>query len=486
MQFNSLEFLLFLPIVFVLYWHLLGNRYKLQNLFVVIASYVFYGWWDWRFLVLIAFTTCCSFFNAIAIKRSLDKKELGKAKLILAGNVVINLAILGVFKYYNFFADSLQELLKCFSLHLDYPTLNIILPVGISFYTFQALSYTIDVKRQVIDPTKDIVVFFAYVSFFPQLVAGPIERATNFLPQFLKERSFDYETAIDGCRQMLWGFFKKVVIADNCAYYANIAFDNHNEVGSLSLLLGALFFTFQIYGDFSGYSSIAIGCAKLFGIKLRDNFRVPYFSRDVAEFWKRWHISLNRWFVDYVYIPLGGNRVTKPKVVRNIFVIFLLSGLWHGANWTYIAWGAYHACLFIPLIIMNKNHRYGNEFRGDRALPTLSDVANMSVTFMLVVIGWIIFRSTSISQAYEYLIRMFSFEYNGEFGVSVRDSLWLLLAIPAMLCIEWYNRNSRHEYQKFISNKAVNFIFNMILVIAIYWSYLMTLESDTTFIYFQF
>ena len=486
MLFNSFAFAIFLPIVFLLYWKVFGKNLKLQNLFIVIVSYVFYGWWDWRFLFLIAFTTGCSYLCALAIKLNLDRGNDAVARYYSICNVAVNLAILGVFKYYNFFVESLSNFLDAFSIHLDYPTLNIILPVGISFYTFQALSYTLDVKRRKIEPTRDAVSFFAFVSFFPQLVAGPIERATNLLPQFRHERCFDYNTAVDGCRQMLWGFFKKVVIADNCAYYANIAFDNHNEVGSLSLLLGALFFTFQIYGDFSGYSSIAIGCAKLFGIKLRENFRVPYFSRDVAEFWKRWHISLNRWFVDYVYIPLGGNRVTKPMVVRNIFAIFLLSGLWHGANWTYIAWGAYHACLFIPLIIMNKNHRYGNEFRGDRALPTLSDVANMSVTFILVVIGWIIFRSISISQAYEYLIRMFSFEYNGEFGVSVGDSLWLLLAIIAMLCIEWHNRNSRHEYQKFITNKAVNFIFNMILVIAIYWSYLMTLESDTTFIYFQF
>lgn len=486
MIFNSIEFLVFLPIVFIVYWLILGKNQKLQNLFVVAASYLFYGWWDWRFLFLIAFTTICSFINALAIKKNQDDGNYNLAKAFSAGNIIINLAILGVFKYYNFFAESLQELLNNFNCNLDYPTLNIILPVGISFYTFQALSYTIDVYRGKLEPTKDPVAFFAFVSFFPQLVAGPIERATNLLPQFQKARHFDYNTAVDGCRQMLWGFFKKVVIADNCAYYANIAFENHNEVGSLSLLLGAIFFTFQIYGDFSGYSSIAIGCAKLFGIKLQSNFKFPYFSRDIAEFWKRWHISLNKWFVDYVYIPLGGSRVSKVMVVRNTFAIFLLSGLWHGANWTYVSWGLYHACLFIPLILLNKNHRYKGGFSENRLLPTVTELGNMFITFILVMIGWIIFRATSITQAFEYIVRMFCFEKNGEVWVSAKETLWLDGLILLTLCVEWWNRNDYDTFYfkgvRLFQYRLIRWIIYYVVLISMYYYS----REGQTFIYFQF
>lgn len=486
MLFNSFEFLVFLPIVFIAYWLILGKNLKLQNLFVVAASYLFYGWWDWRFLFLIAFTTICSFLNALAIKKNLDKGKTNLAKAFSVGNIVINVAILGVFKYYNFFAESLRELFNNFNCSLDYPTLNIILPVGISFYTFQALSYTIDVYRGKLEPTKDPVAFFAFVSFFPQLVAGPIERATNLLPQFQKARHFDYDTAVDGCRQMLWGFFKKVVIADNCAYYSNIAFENHNEVGSLSLLLGAIFFTFQIYGDFSGYSSIAVGCAKLFGIKLQPNFKFPYFSRDIAEFWKRWHISLNKWFVDYVYIPLGGSRVSRAKVVRNTFAIFLLSGLWHGASWTYVGWGLYHACLFIPLILLNKNHRYIGGSSEGRFWPTVSEMGNMFFTFILVMIGWIIFRATSITQAVEYIIRMFSIEKNGDVWVSAKETLLLDGLILLTLCVEWWNRNEEHEFHKIIPNTYFRTAIYVVLIVSVYLSYIYLMENDNTFIYFQF
>ena len=483
MLFNSLEFLVFLPSVFLLYWFVFRSR-RWQNLLVVAASYVFYGWWDWRFLLLIAFTSLCSFGSGLLIEKYGGHRKRQKA--VSAANIIVNLAILGVFKYYNFFVENLDMLFSSVGWRLDWATMNIILPVGISFYTFQALSYTIDVYQKKLPATQDLVEFFAYISFFPQLVAGPIERATHLLPQFQRSRSFDYVQAVDGCRQMLWGFFKKVVIADNCAYYADIAFDNHSEVGSLSLLLGAFFFTIQIYGDFSGYSSIAIGCAKLFGIKLQTNFKVPYFSRDVAEFWKRWHISLNKWFVDYVYIPLGGNRVSKSKVVRNIFVIFLLSGLWHGANWTYVTWGAYHACLFVPLILLNKNHRYDAALSQGRALPTLKELANMCLTFVLVMVGWIVFRATSIEQACEYVARMVSLETNSNFGVSLRDSGWLFGVIPLMFGVEWKNRNAEHEFHRVIPSKVVRYLVYVALVLAVYFAYMMSMERDNEFIYFQF
>ena len=335
MLFNSLEFLIFLPIVFTLYW-LLRKSVRLQNLLVVVVSYIFYGWWDYKFLFLIALTTLCSFGSGIWVDICKVRRV---RKTITVCNIMLNLGILGAFKYYNFFAHSFQEMMNGFNIAIDWPVLNLVLPVGISFYTFQALSYTIDVYRKKIEPTRNVLSFFAFISFFPQLVAGPIERATNLLPQFQRQRYFDYTQAVDGCRQMLWGFFKKMVIADNAAFFVQQIFDAPEHYHSLSLLVGAVLFSIQIYGDFSGYSDIAIGCARLFGINLCVNFRFPYFSRNIAEFWRRWHISLNKWFVDYVYIPLGGSRVSKAKVIRNTFIIFLLSGLWHGANWTFVIWG---------------------------------------------------------------------------------------------------------------------------------------------------
>ena len=340
MLFTSIEFFIFLPVVFALYW-ILQKQVRWQNLLVVAASYLFYGWWDWRFLLLIAFTTVCSYASGQLIR--LDRSRRHNLTVMWT-NIGINLAILGLFKYYDFFA---VELAKLLGVSGDSVMLNLILPVGISFYTFQALSYSIDIYRGKMEPTRDVVAFFAYVSFFPQLVAGPIERATNLLPQFLKKREFDYGMAVDGVRQMLWGFFKKVVVADNCAVFVDKIWADIGSQSSINLALAAVLFSIQIYCDFSGYSDIAIGCAKLFGIKLMRNFNVPYFSRDIAEFWRRWHISLTTWFRDYVYIPLGGSRVTKWKVVRNTFIIFLVSGFWHGANWTFLSWGAFHAMLFL-------------------------------------------------------------------------------------------------------------------------------------------
>ena len=354
MLFNSLEFLIFLPIVFAVYW-LLARHLRLQNLFVVVVSYVFYGWWDWRFLILIAFTSLWSFlFGLLELKgetRSLP------SKLRLALSCAINLGILGYFKYCDFFVSQAVVILRQFGFESHVSSLNIILPVGISFYTFQALSYTIDVYRRSIKPTKDPIAFFAFISFFPQLVAGPIERATNLLPQFLKPRQFNYPLAVEGCRQMLWGFFKKVLVADSCAYVANnILINSHPS--SISLWVGMIAFSFQIYGDFSGYSDIAIGCSKLFGVRLMRNFAYPYFARDIAEFWRRWHISLTTWFRDYLYIPLGGSRCSTLKKVGNTFAIFLVSGFWHGANWTFIAWGAFHAVCFLPLLVLGRNRKY--------------------------------------------------------------------------------------------------------------------------------
>lgn len=333
MLFNSIEFFIFLPIVFILYWKVVGAQLRLQNVFVVVASYVFYGWWDWRFLLLIALTTGCSYVSGRLIENYGGRRSM--QRVVCISNIVLNLAILCYFKYVNFFGESFAALLRTIGMQADWVTIDVLLPVGISFYTFQALSYTIDVYRNKMKPTHDVVAFFAFVSFFPQLVAGPIERATNLLPQFEQKRMFDYDKAVDGMRQILWGLFKKIVVADNCAAVVDSVWAAYDDQSGATLLLAAIFFTFQIYGDFSGYSDIAIGTARLFGINLKRNFNFPYFSRDIAEFWRRWHISLNTWFRDYIYIPLGGSRCSRWKVMRNTMIIFLVSGFWHGANWTF-------------------------------------------------------------------------------------------------------------------------------------------------------
>lgn len=477
MLFNSFEFLIFLPVVFILYWKVFGGKLKLQNAFVVIASYVFYGWWDWRFLVLIAITTFCSYFSGIAID-STDRKAI--QKISLWGNIVINIGILCCFKYFNFFAINFAALLRMVGMQADPVTLDLILPVGISFYTFQALSYTIDVYRGKITGTKDFFAFFAFISFFPQLVAGPIERATNLLPQFLKERKFNYSQATDGCWQILWGFFKKVVVADNCATIANHIFNDYESFGSMSLFAGAIFFTFQIYGDFSGYSDIAIGTAKLFGINLMQNFKVPYFSRNIAEFWRRWHISLTTWFRDYIYIPLGGSRCSKSKVVRNTFAIFLISGFWHGAEWTFIIWGGYHALLFVPLILTGKNRKYIDTVASSRLMPSLSDAAKMAVTFMLVVLGWIIFRAQNIHHAADYIGRMFSFLPSE--AAMPKHSLEAGIYIVLMLFVEWFTREKSHSLQLTLKSRALNITVITILILIIE----LTMGKPSDFIYFQF
>lgn len=362
-------------------------------------------------------------------------------KIILWGNVVLNLGILGLFKYYNFFVGNLQALLTPVGVNLDSITLNLILPVGISFYTFQAISYTIDVYRRKLEPTNDIVAFFAFISFFPQLVAGPIERATNLLPQFLRPRKFDYAVAVDGCRQILWGLFKKMVVADNCATYVNKVFDAPDSFGGINLWLAAFLFTFQIYGDFSGYSDIAIGVAKLFGINLMRNFKTPYFSRDIAEFWRRWHISLTTWFRDYIYIPLGGSRCKKTKVLRNTFIIFLVSGFWHGAEWTFIAWGGFHAALFTPLVLRGKNRKYLGEVANDSWLPSMSESLMMAWTFLLVMIGWVLFRADNIVFAWSYLCRMFT-----DFSITGFPSKLVFVWIFILMIVEWVERKRNHPF----------------------------------------
>lgn len=479
MLFNSIEFLVFLPITFIVYW-LLGRSVRWQNLFVVAASYLFYGWWDWRFLLLIAFTTLCSYASGLLIERG--RGRLRYARRVMWGNIAVNLLILCLFKYYDFFAQSFAD--AFLGGNADGILLHWVLPVGISFYTFQALSYSIDVYRGSLKPTHDVVAFMAYVSFFPQLVAGPIERATSLLPQFEQGRRFDYGVAADGMRQMLWGFFKKMVVADSCALYVDEVFAHPDWYNGATLLSAAVLFTIQIYGDFSGYSDIAIGCAKLFGIRLRRNFNVPYFSRDIAEFWRRWHISLTTWFRDYIYIPLGGSRVAKGRVVLNTFVIFLVSGMWHGANWTFLAWGAYHAVLFLPLILLGKNRKYTNVVAAGRRWPRLKEVGQMLLTFGLAAMGWVLFRADSIEQAWAYIRHMFAHLLEGGPNITGPVDLWVVIvSVATMTVVEWANREQAHEFALQPRSRVLRWAGYAALLFMM-GAYMVT--NEMPFIYFQF
>lgn len=479
MLFNSIEFVIFLPLTFVVYW-LLRKKTGWQNAFVVGASYLFYGWWNWRFLLLIAFTTLCSYISGRAIEASATK--LAKAKAVMWGNIILNLGILGIFKYYDFFIQSFAD--TFLHGHADHLLLHLVLPVGISFYTFQALSYSIDVYRGSLKATRNPLAFFAYVSFFPQLVAGPIERATSLLPQFEQPRRFDYRQCVDGLRQMLWGFFKKMMVADSCAQYADPIFQHPDWYNGATLLLAAVLFTLQIYCDFSGYSDIAIGCAKLFGIRLRRNFNVPYFSRDIAEFWRRWHISLTTWFRDYIYIPLGGSRCSKGKVIRNTFVIFLVSGMWHGANWTFLAWGAYHAVLFMPMILLGKNRRHTDVVAAGRRLPSLAELGQMTITFVLAVMGWVLFRADSIEAAWAYYQHMFGHLFSGGPNITSQLNKWVMIvAITLLTVVEWINRAEEHEFVRQPRSRVLRWGFYLVLLTMI-GAYMVT--NEMPFIYFQF
>ena len=575
MLFNSIEYLFFLPIVFAIYW-LLRNHLKLQNLFVVLASYVFYGWWDYKFLLLIAFTSLCSYASGLLIDKTKRCTVYGVrcinwAKFWMITNIVLNLGILAVFKYYDFFVSEFGAL---FGISTESLLLRIILPVGISFYTFQVLSYSIDVYRKKIEPIRDIIAFFAFISFFPQLVAGPIERATNLLPQFLQKRTFSYEQGVDGMRQILWGLFKKLVVADNCAMYVDQVWAAYDTQSGSTLLLAAILFTFQIYGDFSGYSDIAIGTAKLFGIELMRNFNNPYFSRDIAEFWRRWHISLTTWFRDYVYIPLGGSRpiiikenntentlhennqenrldlikkaestvansnpqstvpysaheqapgqtndpllatdadthhlsdslqkngfsilTKKPKnifsayinnielrkkliVVRNVMVVFLICGLWHGANWTYLVWGLYNVLLFLPLILLGKSKRYKDSPLVWKQLP------QMLLSFVLVTIGWIIFRAPSLSDAWDVVCNICSGTlWSAPYIFPMQEMLFMATGILVMIGVEWLQRNEAHGLVlNRMTSRVMRYAIYIVLITMILWKG----DSGDAFIYFQF
>jgi len=476
MIFNSLDFAIFLPIVFFLYWFVFHKTVARQNILVVVASYMFYGWWDYRFLALILFSTIVDFgIGRLLLRTDVQKKR----KLLLGISISTNLGLLGFFKYYNFFADSFVDVFRFFGQTIQANTLDIILPVGISFYTFQTLSYTIDVYRKKLEPTSNFIEFAAFVSFFPQLVAGPIERATNLLPQFRQKRVFKYAEAMDGVYLVIWGLFKKVVIADNCAFFVNQIFNTPGQFSSLELFLGAVLFGFQIYGDFSGYSDIAIGTSRLFGLKLLTNFRFPYFSRDIAEFWRRWHISLSNWFRDYLYIPLGGSRGSKREQIRNVFIIFLVSGLWHGANWTYVIWGGIHAILFLPLILFNAHKKYLVKTK-----MTSAQIPFMLLTFIMVTIAWIYFRSNTVDIANAYLgslfynLDVFSLDLFYNSSKSLLFSVISFTGILILLIMEFLNAKKGYE--------EVRLSFTTALGVMIIIVFMGAFKNPQDFIYFQF
>lgn len=483
MLFNSIDFAIFLPIVFLLYWFVANKNLKLQNLLIVVASYVFYGWWDWRFLSLIVFSTIVDY----TVGRKLRTEEnQHKRKILLWTSILINLGFLGFFKYYNFFLDNFITAFLFFGQDIQANALNIILPVGISFYTFQTLSYTIDVYKRKLEPTKDFFAFSAFVTFFPQLVAGPIERATHLLPQFYKKRTFDYSKAVDGMRQILWGLFKKIVIADNCAEFANQIFNNSAEMNGSTLVLGALFFTFQIYGDFSGYSDMAIGTSRLFGFDLMRNFNFPYFSRDIAEFWRRWHISLSTWFRDYLYIPLGGSRGGTWMKVRNTFIIFIVSGFWHGANWTFIIWGVLNAIYFLPLLLTNNNRNNLEIVAQGKLFPNLKEISFMLLTFGLTVFAWIFFRAENVGHAISYISEILSpslFSIPQFVGMS--RALTTIILVVIFVLVEWKGREGQYAISHIGQqwNRPLRWMFYSLIIFAI-GMFMPSLESP--FIYFQF
>lgn len=479
MLFNSLHFAIFLPLVFILYWFVVNKKLKQQNILLMVASYFFYACWDWRFMFLLMFSTLLDYVTGLKMEADPKRK-----KIWFWLSVIINLGFLGVFKYYNFFADSFALALSNFGFNVNPLMLNVVLPVGISFYTFHGLSYVIDIYYDRIKAEKNFVDYALFVSFFPLLVAGPIERATHLLPQIKKPRVFEYFKGVDGMRQILWGLFKKVVIADNCAEFANEIFNNYQGYSGSTLFLGAVFFTFQIYGDFSGYSDIALGTARLFGIELLQNFSFPYFSRDIAEFWRRWHISLSSWFRDYLYIPLGGSKGGMLMKIRNTFIIFVVSGFWHGANWTFIAWGALNALYFLPLLITNKNRSNLEIVAQGKWFPTVKESGQMLITFTLTVLAWIFFRSETMEKSLSIFKSIFS---GSLFTVPHYKnqilSLPCLLLIAFFLMIEWQGRERKYAIEVLRYSKPIRWSFYIFIILLLG---LYSKTNETPFIYFQF
>lgn len=480
MLFNSLSYAWFFPLVFFLYWFAAKNNRRFQNLLLLASSYYFYSCWDWRFLFLLIFSTLLDYYSGLMIAGAAQES---KRKFWLILSVGINLGFLGIFKYFNFFAAGFADLLGAAGFQVNPWSLQVILPVGISFYTFHGLSYVLDVYYRKIEAERNFTDYSVFVCFFPLLVAGPIERASHLLPQIKRDRFFDYGNAVNGLRQILWGLFKKIVIADNCATQANLIFNQYQEQSPSMRIAGALFFAIQIYGDFSGYSDIALGSARLLGMELLQNFSFPYFSRDIAEFWRRWHISLSSWFRDYLYIPLGGSKAGRLKMVRNTFIIFLVSGFWHGANWTFIAWGFLNALFILPSVLMNQNRKNMDIVARGKLLPSLADFFRMAFTFALCTLAWVFFRSPGIAEAIDYLRPVFSSAIFSK--PDLKSEGWLALGLSLFFfAVEWLGREGRFALEHFGSGwwRPLRFAFYFFLISLMF----IFTGKEQEFIYFQF
>jgi alginate O-acetyltransferase complex protein AlgI len=474
MLFNSLEFLVFLPIVFFLYWFVFNKNLRYQNVLILLASYVFYGWWSWKFLGLLAFSTLLDYLYGFGVASQSQRRS----KIFLWLSIANNLGFLGVFKYYNFFVGEFQHAFEMLGLHIHPRFIQVALPVGISFYTFHGMSYVFDIYRGLRKPVTNFVEYAVFVCFFPLLVAGPIERANHLLPQIQTIRKFNYAQAVEGCRLMLWGLFKKVVIADALAGYVDEVVGNYVTHNAYTLVMGAICFSFQVYCDFSGYSDIALGVAKLFGFELLSNFKFPYFSRDIAEFWRRWHISLSSWFRDYLYIPLGGSKTGKWRSVRNVFIIFLVSGFWHGASWNFVVWGGIHACGFLPLLLFDRNRRHVSSIvAGNKRFPDGRELWQMISTFLFVTFAWIFFRIHDIRTAWDYVKRIFwgSLKQPAQY-LSLPPAKFALVYIIIVLAADWYFRRNERVLRR------LGWVISLGMGAWIYFSF----KANSSFIYFQF
>jgi len=478
--FNSIEFLLFLPIVFILYWFVFNKSLKHQNFLILVASYFFYGWWSYKFLGLLMLSTLLDYIYGFSVASENRKK----AKLFLWLSIINNLGILAIFKYYNFFITQFQSAFELVGVHINPTFIQFALPVGISFYTFHGMSYVFDIYRGKLKPVSNLVDYSLFVSFFPLLVAGPIERANHLLPQVQQKRTLNYLQTIQGLRLILWGMFKKVVIADNLSVFVDSAFKTYGSANAYTLILGAIAFSFQIYADFSGYSDIGLGTAKLFGFELLSNFKFPYFSRDIAEFWRRWHISLSSWFKDYLYIPLGGSKGGKLNAIKNTFIIFIVSGFWHGASWNYIIWGFIHACAFLPLLLLNKNRKHTTEIVAyNKKFPSLKEIGSILLTFFFVTIAWVFFRATNLEIAITYLKNIFfSIIQTPNQFLKFNSNLIIFSYIIPLLWLDWITR--RDERNLIFGKKPIlRYCIYLLLFISIL---IFGFKTDSSFIYFVF
>lgn len=492
MLFTQIEFSIFLTIVFLLYWFVFNKSIRQSNIFLLLVSYIFYAYWNWRFLFLLLLISCCSWLFGYLIERQHDTNHIGGGKnqeLFIAINTIVDILVLCTFKYYDFFIESFQSIIDH---QYNLSTLNLILPLGISFYIFQSIAYPIDIyrgkflARQTNNNNFDSFInCLLYIGFFPKIVAGPIEKPSHFIPQLQVKRTFSSTQFSQGLRQILWGLFKKLVVADNCAVYVNYVWSNLSSQNGSTLLIASILYTIQIYGDFSGYSDMAIGTAKLLGFNFKDNFLFPYFSRNMGEFWKRWHISLNTWFVEYVYIPLGGSKNGKARTIANTMIIFLLSGLWHGADWTFVCWGGYHGIILVLLILFGINTKYNSVVAYNNPLPTIKELLQILTTFVIASFGWILFRAGNFTEFYEFVNNMFSTSlFSAPYLINRNYYIPLFIYILIMLITDWFYRKDSNSILSMPTKfRWLRWLIYYVLVIAVIYC---GPQESVQFIYQQF